>query len=100
MSAYQSLKAALVVFTGISKDAFHILIGSGVYVAAAVLMKAERGSFRPVLPVLALAILLEVLDVRDFFVYGGTYDWVDSIKDILLSVLLPLAVEAKDRWFR
>lgn len=95
MSEYQNAKLIILSILEISKDAIHIHIGLIVFFAAVVLWR--KGSFeaRCLIPVVIVASLMEMLDLRD------DYRSVDrirmaavtaSIHDLLNTLFWPVII--------
>jgi hypothetical protein len=98
-SFYQGLKLALVRHIHFRPhDPFHIYIGFFAFLATAALTK--KGFDHPLclLPGFALSILMEVLDLRDNFVYAGTLRWSDSVHGVVVTNLIPVLLWAYARY--
>lgn len=91
-SLFQATKLYLVTTTGLSRDALHICVGLALFLVAAVIFRKSLRSFLPVLIVMAVAILGELLDMRDDFRVFGYWDWQNSLGDFINSVFWPLAI--------
>jgi len=65
MSPLQSFKHELVSFASLSKDALHIYVGMAVFLLVAAMARKGLRSSIAVLAVLVVAIIGEVLDLRD-----------------------------------
>lgn len=100
MPPYQQLKIELVEALGLSRDAFHIFIGFAVFLAFAAFSKKGLSTWMAIIPPLVLAILLELLDVRDALAYGYAPDPVDSLRDIFIAVICPALTVAFVRYRR
>lgn len=95
MSEYQNLKLVILSILEISKDAIHLHIGLIVFFAAVVLWR--RGSFdaRCLIPVVIVASLMELLDLRDEYTFKGYIRmeaFTASIHDLLNTILWPVIV--------
>lgn len=89
MAPYQLFKLELVASLGLSKDAFHILIGLGIFLIFLFFSKSKNPSWKLIIPSLIFAIILEILDFRDAINYGFKPDLIDSLKDILKTISCP-----------
>ncbi len=81
-----------------SDDVIHVFVGVAIQFGAALLLRSSIADWRTLLPVIALAIANEVMDV--------TYDtWPvpaeqmgGSLRDIVLTITLPVVLFAVARW--
>ncbi len=93
MSAfYQSLKPVLLNLFGISKDAAHISVGLLSFFLWLTLFRQRVDSFKSVLPVVALALLMEFLDFQDMFEAHRPFLWHASLHDLLVTTFWPLVI--------
>ncbi len=90
MSAFQSLKLALVEHLHLAKDGFHIYLGFVCFMLAITLGRRSPRSLQALLPSLIVALLLEVLDLRDDYRSLGHMRWAASLKDIFNTNLIPV----------
>jgi hypothetical protein len=88
-SVVQSIKLAIITATGLSKDALHIYVGLAVFFAAAAVLRKPLRSIIPWLAVVAIAIMGEVLDMRDDIACLGYWRWGASLHDILNTLFWP-----------
>ncbi|MES2507776.1 MAG: hypothetical protein V4599_13805 [Verrucomicrobiota bacterium] len=88
-SAVQSLKLTLVSVLGLSKDALHIHVGLGVFVAACVLFRRSPGAWLPWGLAVAAACAGEVVDMRDDLASLGHWRWLASLHDVVNTVVWP-----------
>jgi hypothetical protein len=91
-SAYQLLKLKVLHVVPLSKDAVHIYIGFACFVLAVMVLRIRPTSLKAVLPGLLVAFAMEILDVRDELVYDGHVLWAASLKDVVNTNLIPLAL--------
>lgn len=94
MAPYQLFKLELVSAVGLSKDAFHILLGFGIFLILLFLSKSKNPSWKLIIPSLIFGIILEILDFRDAINYGFKPDLIDSLKDIIKTISCPTLVIA------
>jgi len=85
----QSIKLAIISTTGLSKDALHIHAGLAIFFIAAVVLRKLLRSIVPWLLVLALAIVGELVDMRDDSLSFGYWRWDASVHDILNTLFWP-----------
>jgi hypothetical protein len=91
-SFYQSIKQVFLTISGLSKDAIHIYVGMAVFSAWIVVLKKTVYSLKSVLPVLAIALVMESIDLWDNFHTVGKLRLLASLHDILNTVFWPLMV--------
>jgi hypothetical protein len=91
-SEYQLFKLRLLDVVPISKDAAHVYVGMGCLFLALALFRAPLRSYRALLPGLAAALAMEVLDLRDDRASLGHFRWGASLKDVVNTNLLPCAL--------
>lgn len=89
ISAFQAAKQAVQLWTGLEKDALHIYVGLGVFLATALALRRTVRSVRPWLAVLFVAVLGEALDLRDGLRGLASWRWTDSAHDILNTLFWP-----------
>jgi len=92
MSPFQELKLMLVENLHLAKDAIHIYIGFVCFMLAITVGRRSASSYQALVPGFIVAILLEVLDLRDDIRSLGYFRWGASLKDILNTNLIPLAL--------
>lgn len=90
-SFYQALKLQVLASLPLSRDALHIYLGMITYLSAGILLK-KLASWVPVLFVLALAVMMEVLDLRDDLAAYGHFRWYASVHDIVNSIFWPTVI--------
>jgi len=89
---YQELKLVLTDLLNISRDGFHILLGFFVFLLFAALFRLPLSSWKALVAPLLFGIVLEFVDVRDSLAVGIAINWLDSLHDLIISLLLPLCV--------
>jgi hypothetical protein len=89
-SFYQSIKQIVLTISGLSKDAIHIYVGMTVFSAWVIVFKKTAYSLKSVLPVIAVALLMESIDIWDNFHTTGKLRLPASLHDILNTVFWPL----------
>lgn len=88
MSGFQELKLRILEILGVSKDAAHVHIGLVVFFVVALLAR-RHSAWLPWAAVLAVALGLEALDLRDDL---ATYDaprWGASLHDLVNTMIWP-----------
>lgn len=91
-SNYQLFKLWWVSVLPLAKDAIHIYIGFLCLFLALILFRQKLGSFKALIPGLLVAFAMEALDLRD------GYGWLESVKDIVNTNLLPFLLVLLTRW--
>jgi cell shape-determining protein MreD len=93
-STVQSLKLSLVQLVGLSKDALHIYVGLIVFfvVAIVIAVRIERTSYLLLMAVIAVAILGELVDMRDDINSLGVWRWRASVHDVANTVFWPFVI--------
>lgn len=95
MSEYQNAKMIILSILEISKDAIHIHIGLIVFFAAVVLWKKGAIDARCLVPVVIVASLMEMLDLRDDYRSVGRIRMAAvtaSIHDMLNTLFWPVVI--------
>lgn len=95
MSDYQNAKLIILSILEISKDAVHIHIGLLVFFAGVVLWR--KGSFDAwcLIPVVIVASVMELLDLRDDYTHQGNIRMAAltaSVHDLLNTMLWPVVI--------
>ena len=88
-SFYQSIKQTVLNISGLSKDAIHMYIGMVVFSVWVVLFKKAVRSFKSLLPVIAVALLMESIDMWDNFHTLGRLRLLASLHDLLNTTFWP-----------
>ena len=91
-SAVQSLKFSLVQLSGLSKDALHIYVGLIVFFLVTFAVRKRRWSYLPLMTVMAVAVLGELVDMRDDINSLGAWRWRASIHDVLNTAFWPFVI--------
>ena len=91
-SNYQVFKLWWVSVLPLAKDAIHIYIGFLCLFLALVLFRRKLGSFTALIPGLVVAVVMEILDLRD------GYRLLESVKDVVNTNLLPFLLVLLARW--
>ncbi len=92
MQFIQDLKLLLLDAVPLSRDGFHIYLGLVMYLGAALALRRSLSNPWMLLAPLIVAILLEGADLMADIETYGYMRWHASLKDILNTVLGPLAV--------
>ena len=91
-STYQSLKLRVLQVLPLAKDAMHVYIGFGCYAATVLLFRLPMGSGRALIPGFLASLGMEFFDLRDDLRSTGHLRWAASLKDVVNTNLIPLAV--------
>lgn len=82
-STYQIFKLWLLAALPLAKDAIHIYIGFFCFLLALIVLRRRMISYTALIPGLVVAVVMEIFDLRD------GYAWVESLKDIVNTNLIP-----------
>lgn len=82
-SNYQIFKLWLLASLPLAKDAIHIYIGFFCFLLALIVLRRRLSSYTALIPGLLVATAMEILDLRD------GYAWLESVKDIANTNLIP-----------
>lgn len=91
-SAFQATKLAIVSFTSLDKDALHIYVGLCVFFATAFVTRRSIKTVMPLFAVLCIAVLGELLDMRDDLASLGYWRWRASFHDIANTLCWPVVL--------
>src|SRR5262245_11257339 len=100
MSTFQTFKHELVQFAELSKDALHIYVGLAVFLIGAAIARKGLRSTMALLLVLAVALVGEILDLRDEFRSHERFKWWASLHDLLNTCFWPLVLWLLARYTR
>ena len=100
MSAFQGFKHELVQLASLSKDALHIYVGMTVFLVVAAIARKGLRSGLAVLVVLAVAVVGEILDLRDEYRSREHLLWLASLHDLLNTCFWPLVLWLLARYTR
>ena len=100
MSTFQSYKHELVQIADLSKDALHIYVGLTVFLVGAAVAPRGLRSTAALLAVLAVALVGEVLDLRDEWRAHEHLKWGASLHDLLNTCFWPLVLWLLARYTR
>ena len=98
MSMFQQAKIYLVETTGLARDALHIYVALGLFVACCLLFGWKAREWRPWLVVLLAAIAGEVLDIRDTMAKSAPLQLGESWKDLWNTMVLPTVLMLAARY--
>ena len=91
---FQEMKTLIVDHVGLAKDALHVYVALIVFLVACRVFRWPASSWKPWLVVLAVALLGEVLDLRNSLAKGYTvrldYHWTDIWNTMLVPTILVL----------
>lgn len=89
MSDFQELKIAILDVLHLSKDAVHLHLGILVFITVLLLLRGRRSPWLACTAVLVLALVLELLDLRDDRRSLGHFRWTASLHDLANTLLWP-----------
>lgn len=93
---WTELKLLTEQFAGVSKDALHVLIGFFAHLVAAGALRRRVSSLLPWGAVLCAAVANEWYDLT-YETYWHVPMWPGSVKDVLLTMLIPTVLLALSR---
>ncbi|WOJ97104.1 hypothetical protein R0137_00685 [Congregibacter brevis] len=96
-SSYQLMKIHILNAVDLSKDAIHIYVGLAVFLVAIVVWQRGRISWLSLLPVVAIAIIMEALDLHDDSRSFGYLRWGASAHDFVNTVFWPTVLVITNR---
>ena len=99
-SLVQTVKMAVVGFTGLSKDALHVYVGLFVWLLAAAAFRKSITTLRPWLAVLVVALIGEGFDAFDDWVDLGHWRWKASLHDVVNTIFWPTVLALLARYTR
>lgn len=97
MEWYQ-IKTALSQATGISQDAFHILVAVGIQLLVAWALRRDISAFAPWLVVLGMELANEYSDLAFETWPDRTWQIGESVKDIVVTMVVPTVLLVLARW--
>lgn len=100
MSNFQSIKLSLIHAFGLPRDALHIYVGLGIFLAFAGFFRLSLRDWRPISVVLLVALAGEIWDLSDDFRSGHALGWSKSWHDIWNTMFWPLVLFALARTTR
>ena len=89
-SNYQFMKIHVLNAIDLSKDAVHLYIGMVVFLVAVVAWQNRRFTWLCLVPVFAIALIMEALDLHDDYRAFGYFRWGASIHDIANTTFWPV----------
>jgi hypothetical protein len=98
MIGWYQLKLFVEHASGISMDALHVLVGFGLFLLAARLLKRPLGSFLPWIALLLVELANEAYDLGVELWPTFASQLGEGAKDILLTMALPSLLLAIARW--
>lgn len=98
MSPLQQTKLMLVDHIGLAKDALHIYVALIIFIGSIVLFKWRARQWKPWLLVLAAALVGEIWDLRDSWVYDTPVNLWANWKDVWNTMLLPTVLMLAARY--
>jgi len=88
-SLYQLAKLEVLSMVDLTKDAIHIHIGMLVFVCWLVVFRKSISTFKSLIPVLIVVLIMEAFDLRDDYYAFGYFRWFASLHDIVNALLWP-----------
>jgi len=84
-----SMKINLASATGISSEMLHIYVGLAIFAMAVLLLHNKNRLSFALLIVLTVELFNEVIDLQSSNVNGYPWDWLDTLRDVILTVIVP-----------
>jgi hypothetical protein len=91
-SMYQLAKIHVLSFFNVSKDAMHVYIGLSILLLWLLFTRKPLSSLKNLIPVITVAIFMEVFDLRDDFTSFGRFRWDASLHDIINTMFWPVVI--------
>ena len=91
-TAFQAVKAAIVTFTELGRDALHVYVGLATLILSAWALRKPLLSLLPWFLVLVVATGAELLDLRDDMATTGVPRWGASLHDIVNTLFWPTVI--------
>ncbi|EAQ98174.2 hypothetical protein [Congregibacter litoralis] len=91
-SSYQLMKIHILNAVDLSKDAVHIYVGMAVFLITIIVWQRGRISWLSLIPVIAVATVMEALDLHDDSRSFGYLRWGASAHDLLNTVFWPTVI--------
>src|SRR3989338_257744 len=88
-SLYKEFKYFFSDFLNLHSDTIHVYVGCATLFVFYFIFKIKLTSLKILIPVFALAIGMEVIDIYEHSVSYGFIRWYESFKDIVNTSLLP-----------
>ena len=92
MSPLQTVKFWLVDHLDLAKDALHVYVGLFLFLGGAALFRWPLRSWRPIALVAAAALIGEIWDLRDSWVYRTPVHLAGNWKDVWNTLFWPTAL--------
>ena len=98
--SYVHLKILIVSTLPLSKDAIHIYIGFMCLIASIVLLRRPLTSYWVLVLGLIISCAMEILDLRNLYLWSGVVHWRPSLHDLINTNLMPFLLVTLARWQR
>ena len=99
-TTFQSIKLSIIAASQLTRDALHIYVGLATWLVAAWLFRRPLRSWAPLLAVVVVAVLVEVVDLRDDMVTRGRFRWWASAHDFGNTLFWPTVLLLVARYSR
>ena len=91
-SFYQNIKLHFLSLVHLSKDAVHIYIGLIVFFIYVLIFRKSLNSLKGLIPVLLIAVAMELFDLKDDYYSLGYFRWGASLHDIINTLFWPFII--------
>lgn len=98
LAQWTAWKHALVDITDLDRDALHIYAGVALQIAVALLTRRKLGDWLPWVAVAAVAIVVEVADVKAEYWHSLALQIGKSVHDVLNTLILPTCLLVLSRF--
>ena len=88
----QAIKHLIVLTVGLSRDALHIYVGLAVLLVMALALRRQLSSLLPLSIVFFVALLGEIVDIRDDLLTVGYWRLGASLHDLVNTVFWPTVI--------
>ena len=85
----QAVKQLIVLTIGLSRDALHIYVGLAVLLVMALILRKQLSSLIPLGIVFLVAVIGEIVDIRDDLLTTGHWRLGASLHDVVNTVFWP-----------
>jgi len=94
VAAYEQAKSQFATWIGLSQPELHIHLGMLAFLVTAVVLRKPLRSPIPFFAVVIVELLNETADR----LHTGSWRWPDTIRDVLFTLMWPLAILLLARW--
>lgn len=96
-SFYMDAKTWLLSVLPVPKPVIHVVIGLVALAVAVTVLRRSGASFTALIPGLLLSLVMEGFDLHDDKMMINRFRWVESVKDLVVTNLLPFGIVLYNR---